>query len=99
MAADGDDDRSAARDDRIGDRAATGRPPRLGSRVLLTWLELTVVGITGGLLGATIGGPPGFVIYLTTTLLSVGVVFHNVNELIKGWLRATGADEVPEPTD
>ncbi|OAQ54292.1 hypothetical protein HTG_01770 [Natrinema mahii] len=100
MAADGDDGRPATRDDgRTGDRATTGRPPRLGSRVLLTWLELTVVGITGGLLGATVGGPPGFVVYLATTLLSVGIVFHNVNELIKGWLRATGADGPPEATD
>ncbi|WP_207217169.1 hypothetical protein [Natrinema altunense] len=64
-------------------------PPRLGSRILVTWLELTIVGITGGLLGATVGGPPGFVIYLATTLLTVGVVFHNVNELVKAWLRAS----------
>ncbi|ELZ09575.1 hypothetical protein C478_15387 [Natrinema thermotolerans DSM 11552] len=100
MAADGDDGRPAARDDgRTGDRAAIGRQPRLGSRVLLTWLELTVVGITGGLLGATVGGPPGFVVYLMTTLLSVGIVFHNVNELIKGWLRATRADRLPETTE
>nr|WP_312911510.1 hypothetical protein [Natronosalvus caseinilyticus] len=69
-------------------RALESSPPRLGSRVLLTWLELTVVGITGGILGATVGGPPGFVIYLTTTLLTVAVIFHNVNELIKAWLRS-----------
>lgn len=63
-------------------------PPRLGSRILVTWLELTVVGITGGILGASVGGPPGFVIYLLTTLLTVAIVFHNVNELVKEWLRA-----------
>lgn len=60
--------------------------PRLVSRVLVTWIELTVVGITGGLLGATVGGPPGFIIYLTTTLLTVGIIFYNVNELIKKWV-------------
>ncbi|MFA9417518.1 hypothetical protein [Natrinema sp. HArc-T2] len=62
-------------------------PPRLGSRILVTWLELTVVGILGGILGVSIGGPPGFVIYLLTTLLTVAIVFHNVNELVKEWLR------------
>jgi|GEM_PF-603150 hypothetical protein len=81
----------AARDD---DRPTSGSgtapsPPRLGSRILVTWIELTVVGITGGLLGATVGGPPGFVIYLATTLLTVGIIFHNVNELVKAWLRAS----------
>lgn len=60
---------------------------RLVSRVLVTWIELTVVGITGGLLGAAVGGPPGFIIYLATTLLTVWIVFYNVNELIKGWIR------------
>jgi len=65
-------------------------PSRLLSRVLVTWLELTVVGTTGGAIGATIGGPPGFIAYLATTLLSVGIVLYNVNELVKGWLRATG---------
>ncbi len=67
--------------------------PRLGSRVLLTWLELTVVGITGGILGATVGGPPGFIVYLATSLITVGIIFYNVNELIKGWMGVTGADE------
>lgn len=67
--------------------------PRLGSRVLLTWLELTVVGITGGVLGATVGGPPGFIIYLMTSLVTVGIIFYNVNELIKGWIEMNGADE------
>ena len=61
--------------------------PRLASRVLVTWIELTVVGITGGLLGAAVGGPPGFIIYLATTLLTVGVIFYNVNELIEQWLQ------------
>ena len=60
--------------------------PQLASRVLVTWIELTVVGITGGLLGATVGGPLGFIIYLATTLLTVGVIFYNVNKLIEQWL-------------
>ena len=72
------------------DSAVDRTPPRLVSRVLVTWLELTVVGITGGAIGTTVGGPPGFIAYLATTLLSVGIVLYNVNELVKGWLRATG---------
>lgn len=66
--------------------------PRLLSRVLVTWIELTVVGITGGLLGVTIGGPLGFIISLITTLLTIGIIFYNVNELVKGWVRATRFD-------
>ncbi|WP_336135860.1 hypothetical protein [Natronomonas amylolytica] len=61
--------------------------PKLASRTLMTWLEITVVGITGGLLGGAVGGPPGFIVYLLTTLITVGIIFHNVNELIKAWLR------------
>lgn len=69
--------------------------PRLASRVLVTWFELTVVGITGGLLGATVGGPPGFVIYLATSLLTIYILFFNVNELVKAWVRrsATAGEE------
>jgi hypothetical protein len=66
--------------------------PRLVSRVLVTWIELTIIGITGGLLGTTIGGPPGFIIYLATTLLTVGIIFYNVNELVKNWVRTTIPD-------
>ena len=68
--------------------AGSIEPPRLLSRVLVTWLELTVVGITGGLAGATVGGPPGFIIYLLTTLVSIGVLFYNVNELVTRRMRA-----------
>ncbi|MGM0388863.1 MAG: hypothetical protein ACQEP0_10150 [Natrinema limicola] len=68
-------------------------PPQLGSRILVTWFELTAVGITGSLLGTTVGGPVGFLIYLATSLLTVGVIFYNVNQLIKGWVQMTG--EVP----
>ena len=63
--------------------------PQLVTRVLVTWLELTLVGLTGTLLGATVGGPPGFIVYLVTTLVTVGVLFYNVNELIKRWVRTT----------
>ncbi|MFD1589380.1 hypothetical protein ACFR9U_20590 [Halorientalis brevis] len=66
----------------------SGEPPRLLSRVLVTWIELTVVGITGGLAGATVGGPPGFIIYLLTTLVSIGVLFYNVDALITRRMRA-----------
>ncbi|MFC4541334.1 hypothetical protein ACFO5R_05275 [Halosolutus amylolyticus] len=94
--------RDAASSDRHDDRSASGSgeldasPPRLGSRILVTWIELTVVGITGGLLGAAVGGPPGFVVYLATTLLTVGIIFHNVNELVKAWLRASRAGSAIE---
>ncbi|WP_227014842.1 hypothetical protein [Natronorubrum aibiense] len=80
---------------RHGSDAQESSPPRLGSRILVTWIELTVVGITGGILGATVGGPPGFVIYLTTTLLTVGIIFYNVNELVKAWLRSGGPGRPP----
>lgn len=70
-----------------GPKTSDPSSPRLVSRVLVTWIELTVVGITGGLLGGTVSGPPGFVIYLATTVLIVGVIFYNVNELIKKWVR------------
>nr|WP_255199008.1 hypothetical protein [Halorarius litoreus] len=60
--------------------------PRLLSRILVTWIELTVVGFGGGAIGTSIGGPPGLIIYFVTTLASVGVLFYNVNELIKQWI-------------
>ncbi|WP_225336204.1 Rab5-interacting family protein [Halomicrobium urmianum] len=67
--------------------------PRLGSRILLTWLELTVFGITGGILGTTVGGPPGFIVYLATSLATVGIIFYNVNELVKGWMDVTTSNQ------
>lgn len=60
--------------------------PQLLSRILVTWLEVTVVGLTGGVLGTSVGGPPGLIVYLVTTLLSLGILFYNVNELIKRWI-------------
>ncbi|EMA51564.1 hypothetical protein [Halococcus thailandensis] len=79
VAADGSQTAEAALDDRS--------TPNLLSRILVTWIELTVVAITGGLAGASIGGPVGFILSLATTLLTVAIVFHNVNELVKEWLR------------
>jgi hypothetical protein len=60
---------------------------RLGSRILVTWIELTAVGITGGALGDIVGGPPGFIVYLLTTLLTVAILFYNVNELVEWRIR------------
>jgi len=79
----------------MGDEDATAADdgtPRLASRILVTWIELTVVGITGGAIGNTLGGPPGFIVYLVTTLLSVAIVFHNVNELVAAWVRTAGVE-------
>ena len=72
---------------KAGPKASEISSSRLISRVLVTWIELTVVGITGGLLGTVVGGPPGFIIYLVTTLLTVGIIFYNVNELVKRWVQ------------
>jgi hypothetical protein len=66
----------------------------LVSRVLVTWLELTVVGLAGAFLGGTIGGLGAFVVYLATTLLSVGILFHNVNALVTARL---AGQEGPNP--
>lgn len=63
--------------------------PRLLSRVLVTWFELTVAAIAGGAVGSTLGGPPGFIVYLATTLAAVGILFHNVDELVRSWVQAT----------
>jgi len=64
--------------------------PRLGSRILVTWIELTVVGITGGLLGDAVGGPPGFIVYLLTTLVTLAILFYNVNALVAWWVGQAG---------
>ena len=49
----------------------------------MTWSEVTVVGLTGGVLGISVGGPLDLIVYLVTTLLSLGILLYNVNELIK----------------
>lgn len=57
--------------------------PNLGSRIVVTWVELTVAGLAGGILGTTVGGPPALVVYFATTLVSVAILMYNVNELIQ----------------
>lgn len=67
-----------------GGAPQSGSPaPKLGSRVAVTWAELTVAGLVGGVLGTTVGGPPGLVVYFATTLLSVGILLYNVNALVQ----------------
>lgn len=46
-------------------------------------IKLTILGVTGGLLGTAVGGPPKFIIYLITTLLILGSIFYEVDNLIK----------------
>lgn len=60
--------------------------PRLLSRIVVTWVELTLVGLGGGAIGTSVGGPPGLIIYFVTTLVSIGILFYNVNGLIKQWI-------------
>jgi hypothetical protein len=52
------------------------------SRVLLTWFELTAVGLVGGMLGSIVSGPVQLIVYLLTTLVSVGVLLSNVDAMI-----------------
>lgn len=68
-------------------------PPQLGSRIVVTWAELTVLGLAGGALGTTIGGPPALVVYFATTLLSVAILLYNVNELVQRTVAARVADD------
>lgn len=60
--------------------------PHLLSRIVVAWVELTLVGLGGGAIGISVGGPPGLIIYFVTTLISIGILFYNVNELIKQWV-------------
>ena len=59
---------------------------QLVSRIVVTWVELTLVGLAGGIFGTAVGGPVGLVAYFGTTLISIGVLFHNINELIKRYI-------------
>jgi hypothetical protein len=52
------------------------------SRAVVTWAELLVVGFAGSALGGATSGPPQLVVYLATTLVSVLVLFHNVDRLV-----------------
>ncbi len=76
----------------------TATPPSpLVSRVLVTWLELTVVGLAGAFLGTTVGGLGAFVVYLATTLVSVGILFHNVDALVTTRLADSGRGAAAAP--
>jgi len=55
----------------------------LASRVFVTWVELVAVGFAGSALSGATSGPPQLVVYLATTLLSVGVLFYNVDRLVQ----------------
>ncbi|SDM11089.1 hypothetical protein SAMN04487949_0889 [Halogranum gelatinilyticum] len=57
------------------------------SRILVTWVELTLVGFGGAALGSFTSGPPQLVVFLATTLLSVAVLLYNVDRLIAERLR------------
>ena len=69
--------------------ARSSPEPQLLSRIVVTWVELTLVGLAGGILGTAVGGPVGLITYFVTTLISVGVLFHNINELIKRYIADT----------
>jgi hypothetical protein len=58
----------------------------LFSRALVTWVELTAIGFAGAALGSAASGPPQFVVYLATTLLSVVVLMYNVDLLVQSRL-------------
>jgi hypothetical protein len=60
----------------------------LVSRVAVTWVELLLVGFSGAAVGGATSGPPTFVVYLATTLLSVGVLLYNVDRLVRDRLAA-----------
>lgn len=64
------------------DDAGGGASSRLLSRILVTWGEIIVVGFAGAAVGGVTSGPPQLVVYLATTLLSVGVLLYNVDRLI-----------------
>lgn len=72
---------------------AEAPPPQLGSRIVVTWAELTVLGLAGGALGTSIGGPPALVVYFATTLLSVAILLYNVNELVERRVAAATTEQ------
>ncbi|MFB6293457.1 MAG: hypothetical protein ABEH60_04265 [Halonotius sp.] len=60
-----------------------GQTTWLVSRILVTWLELVVVGFGGTALGDAVSGPPALIVYFTTVLVSVAVLLYNVDQLIQ----------------
>jgi hypothetical protein len=70
--------------------APTGsRETRLLSRIVVAWVELTLVGFVGAALASTTSGPPRFVVFFGTTLLTVGVLFYNVDRHVAARLAAS----------
>lgn len=59
--------------------ASRGRRTRLLSRIVVTWVELTFVGFAGAALAGSTSGPPQFVVFFATTLVTVAVLFYNVD--------------------
>ena len=55
----------------------------LASRILVTWIELVVVGFGGTALGGAVSGPPELIVYFATILVTVAVLLYNVDQLIK----------------
>jgi hypothetical protein len=64
------------------DDAEEASGPNLVGRILVTWFELTLVATIGGALGGMVGGIPQIVVYTVTTIVSVAVLFYNVDQLI-----------------
>ena len=75
------DDRTNDKTRRTGDRTSAGTG-RLLSRVLVTWVELTVIGFTGAAVGGLTSGPPQLVGYFATVLGLVAVFMYNVDQHI-----------------
>lgn len=78
-----------------GDTGSTAPPTgsrpdtRLLSRIVVAWVELTLVGFLGAALASTTTGPPRFVVFFGTTLLTVGVLFYNVDRHVTARLAAS----------
>jgi hypothetical protein len=68
--------------------ATTRRRTLLLSRIVVTWVELTLVGFAGAALASSTSGPPQFVVFFATTLLTVAVVFYNVDRHVTARLSA-----------
>ncbi|ERH06162.1 MAG: hypothetical protein J07HN4v3_01772 [Halonotius sp. J07HN4] len=60
----------------------------LASRIFVTWVELVIVGFGGTALGGAVSGPPELIIYFATILVTVAVLFYNVDQLIQQRLAA-----------
>jgi hypothetical protein len=86
MVANGTDGPTESGADAAGNEDTAGSERLLLSRVLVTWVELMFVGFGGAALGGTTSGPPQLVVYLATTLLSVGVLLYNVDRLVRARL-------------